>query len=144
MLDAIKTSDRAEAWIRASVEDGDRIMGFGHPVYKTDDPRSVFLRDVAVGLGGPLVELATEVERTVVAVLADLKPGRQLYANVEFYAGVVMDSCGIPREMFTPTFATGRTIGWAAHILEQASEISLIRPSARYVGSPPPQPVPAI
>ena len=83
-----------------------------------------------------------DVERTTVDVLAELKPGRQLYTNVEFYAGVVMHTCGIPREMFTPTFAAGRTIGWSTHVMEQASHNRLIRPAARYVGPPPPQPVP--
>jgi citrate synthase len=142
MLDAIQKPENAEAWIRNAVENGDRIMGFGHRVYKTDDPRSVMLRGVAERLGGPNVEFAKKVERTVVDVLAELKPGRQLYTNVEFYAGVVMDRCGIPREMFTPTFASSRVIGWCAHILEQAADNRLIRPSARYVGTPPPQPVP--
>ena len=143
MLDAIGTPDRAEEWIRRSVAEGDRIMGFGHRVYKTDDPRSVFLRDVAKGLGGPLVDFAEQVERTTVDVLAELKPGRRLYTNVEFFAGVVMQTCGIPREMFTPTFAVGRTIGWAAHVMEQAADNRLIRPAARYVGPTPPVPVPA-
>jgi len=142
MLDAIGTPDKTEAWVRDAVETGDRIMGFGHRVYKTDDPRSVLLRAVAQRLGGEKAEFATEVERTVVEVLAELKPGRELYANVEFYAGVVMDRCGLPREMFTPTFASSRVIGWCANILEQASDNRIIRPSARYVGPPPPQPVP--
>jgi citrate synthase len=142
LLDAIGTSDRAEAYIRPLVERGDRIMGFGHRVYKTDDPRSVLLRGVAEGLGGPLVDLAVQVERTIVDVLAELKPGRHLYANVEFYAGVVMHLCGIPRHMFTPTFAAGRSIGWSTHVMEQASHNRLIRPAARYVGPPPPQEVP--
>ena len=105
MLDAIGTPERAEAYVRAAVEAGDRIMGFGHRVYKTDDPRSLLLRSVTEQLGGPLVEFSQSVERTTVDVLAELKPGRQLYTNVEFYAGVVMHTCGIPREMFTPTFA---------------------------------------
>ena len=117
-------------------------MGFGHRVYKTDDPRSLLLRSVTERLGGPLVEFSQSVERTTVDVLAELKPGRQLYTNVEFYAGVVMHTCGIPREMFTPTFAAGRTIGWCTHVMEQASHNRLIRPAARYVGPPPPQPVP--
>ena len=143
MLDAIGTPDRAEAYIRRAVEGGERIMGFGHRVYKTDDPRSLLLRAVAEQLGGPLVDFSQEVERTTVDVLAELKPGRQLYTNVEFYAGVVMHTCGIPREMFTPTFAAGRTIGWCTHVMEQASHNRLIRPAARYVGPPPPQPVPA-
>ena len=144
MLDSIGTPDRAEAWIREAVLRGDRIMGFGHRVYKTDDPRSVFLRDVARSLGGDLVDFAEQVERTTVDVLAELKPGRQLYTNVEFFAGVVMHTCGIPREMFTPTFASSRTIGWATHVMEQAADNRLIRPAARYVGPPPPQPVPAL
>ena len=80
---------------------------------------------------------ATQVEQTVVDVLAELKPGRELYANVEFYAGVVMDRCGLPRELFTPTFASSRVIGWCANILEQAADNRIIRPSARYVGPPP-------
>ena len=117
-------------------------MGFGHRVYKTDDPRSLLLRSVTERLGGPLVEFSQSVERTTVDVLAELKPGRQLYTNVEFYAGVVMHTCGIPREMFTPTFAAGRTIGWSTHVMEQAAHNRLIRPAARYVGPPPPQPVP--
>jgi citrate synthase len=142
MLDAIGTPDRADAWIRNAIASGDRIMGFGHRVYKTDDPRSVFLREVARSLGGPLVDFAEQVERTTVAVLAELKPGRQLYTNVEFFAGVVMHTCGIPREMFTPTFACSRTIGWCTHVMEQAADNRLIRPAARYVGPMAPQPVP--
>ena len=142
MLDAIGTADRADAYIRQAVQNGERIMGFGHRVYKTDDPRSLLLRAVTERLGGPLVEFSQAVERTTVDVLAELKPGRQLYTNVEFYAGVVMHSCGIPREMFTPTFAAARTIGWCTHVMEQAAHNRLIRPAARYVGPPPPVPVP--
>jgi citrate synthase len=142
MLDAIGTIDNAEPWLRDAVERGDRLMGFGHRVYKTDDPRSVMLRGVAERLGGDQVEFAKAVERKAVEVLAELKPGRKLYTNVEFYAGVVMNTCGLPREMFTPTFASSRVIGWCAHVLEQAADNRLIRPSAQYVGPPPPQPVP--
>ncbi|MGH9177971.1 MAG: citrate/2-methylcitrate synthase [Acidimicrobiales bacterium] len=142
MLDAIGTPDRTEAWIRNAVERGERIMGFGHRVYKTDDPRSLLLRRIAERLGGEKAEFATQVERTVVDVLSELKPGRHLYANVEFYAGVVMDRCGLPRELFTPTFASSRVIGWCANMLEQAADNRIIRPSADYVGPLPPQPVP--
>lgn len=84
-----------------------------------------------------------EVERQVEAILAELKPGRELHTNVEFYAGVVMELCGLPRAMFTPTFSAARVIGWSANILEQAEDSKIIRPAARYVGAPPPQPVPA-
>jgi citrate synthase len=144
MLDEIGEPERAEPWIRNAVLHGERIMGFGHRVYKADDPRSLTLREIAVQLGGPTSEFARNVEHTVVRVLAELKPGRDLYTNVEFYAGVVMDACGIPREMFTPTFVSSRVIGWCAHVLEQVSHNRLIRPTARYVGPEPPQPVPTL
>jgi citrate synthase len=142
-LDEIGTPDRIDGWVRAKVSAGDRIMGFGHAVYRTEDPRSLMLRDIARELGGDLVDFATTVEQRIVEVLAELKPGRNLYANVEFYAGVVMSLCDLPRPMFTPTFATSRVIGWTANILEQAGDSKIIRPSARYVGPPPPAPLPA-
>jgi citrate synthase len=143
LLDAIGTPDNARPYLVDAVTQGEKIMGFGHRVYKTDDPRSLFLRDVAERIGAAKVDFAKQVEQTVVDVLAELKPGRNLYANVEFYAGVVMEHCGLPRELFSPTFASSRVIGWCANILEQAADNRIIRPSARYVGPPPPQPVPA-
>ncbi|MEV7810908.1 citrate synthase/methylcitrate synthase [Streptomyces flaveolus] len=142
-LDAIGTPDRIDAWIRERVLTGDRIMGFGHAVYRTEDPRSRMLREIALGFGGPRVDFAVEVERRVEAILAELKPGRELHTNVEFYAGVVMELCGLPREMFTPTFAAGRVVGWSANILEQAADPKIIRPVARYVGPEPQAAVPA-
>ncbi|MFD5201816.1 citrate synthase/methylcitrate synthase [Streptomyces sp. NPDC058375] len=142
-LDAIGTPDRIDGWIREQVLSGRRIMGFGHPVYRTEDPRSRMLKSLAQGFGGPLVDFAVEVEAQVEAILAELKPGRELHTNVEFYAGVVMELCGLPRAMFTPTFCAARVIGWSANILEQAEDSKIIRPAARYVGAPPPQPVPA-
>ncbi|TQM78611.1 citrate synthase [Saccharothrix saharensis] len=146
-LDEIGSPDRVDAWVRAKVSSGDRIMGFGHAVYRTEDPRARMLRDIALDLGRRgfdpgLAEFATAVERRVVDVLAELKPGRELYANVEFYAGVVMEQCGIPRSMFTPTFAASRVIGWSANVLEQAAGGKVIRPAARYVGPPAPRPLP--
>ncbi|GAA2232603.1 citrate synthase [Streptomyces indiaensis] len=142
-LDAIGTPDRIEPWVRRRVLAGERIMGFGHAVYRTEDPRSRMLREVAQGFGGPRVDFAVEVERRIEAVLAELKPGRELHTNVEYYAGVVMELCGLPREMFTPTFAAGRAVGWSANILEQAEDSKIIRPAARYVGPTAPVPVPA-
>ncbi|MEV0222685.1 citrate synthase/methylcitrate synthase [Streptomyces sp. NPDC050704] len=141
-LDAIGTPDRIDSWIRERVLAGDRIMGFGHPVYRTEDPRSRMLRGIAQRFGGPMVDFAVEVERHVEAILAELKPGRELHTNVEFYAGVVMELCGLPREMFTPTFAAARVVGWSANILEQAEDPKIIRPAARYVGPVPPVAVP--
>lgn len=142
LLDAIGTVENARLYLVDAVTRGEKIMGFGHRVYKTDDPRSTFLRGVSERIGAEKIEFAKAVEQTVVEVLAELKPGRDLYANVEFYAGVVMDHCGLPRELFTPTFASSRVIGWCANILEQAADNRIIRPSARYVGPPPPEPVP--
>lgn len=143
-LDAIGTPDRIDGWIRERVLAGDRIMGFGHPVYRTEDPRSRMLRGIAEEFGGPLVDFAVEVEHRVEGILAELKPGRELHTNVEFYAGVVMELCGLPREMFTPTFAAARVVGWSANILEQAEDSKIIRPAARYVGPVPPVAVPVV
>ncbi|WAZ24582.1 citrate synthase/methylcitrate synthase [Streptomyces cinnabarinus] len=142
-LDAIGTPDRIDPWIRERVLAGDRIMGFGHAVYRTEDPRSRLLREIAQRFGGPRVDFAVEVERQVETILADLKPGRELHTNVEFYAGVVMELCGLPRDMFTPTFAAARVVGWSANILEQAEDRKIIRPAARYVGPGAPVAVPA-
>ncbi|MGW1915429.1 citrate synthase/methylcitrate synthase [Streptomyces sp. NPDC002076] len=141
-LDAIGTPDRIDPWIRERVLAGDRIMGFGHAIYRTEDPRSRMLREIAQSFGGPRVDFAVEVERRVEAILAELKPGRELHTNVEFYAGVVMELCGLPREMFTPTFAAARVVGWSANVLEQAADSKIIRPVARYVGPTPPVAVP--
>ncbi|MGA7363167.1 MAG: citrate synthase/methylcitrate synthase [Candidatus Dormiibacterota bacterium] len=141
-LDEIGTEDRAYEYLKEKVMSGERLMGFGHRVYKTDDPRSTLLREVALELGGEQAKFAEHVEQTALQVLNELKPGRRLYTNVEFYAGVVMNTAGIPRDMFTPTFASSRTVGWTAAICEQASHNRLIRPSAIYVGPPPPRPLP--
>lgn len=143
LLDEIGTPDRIDEVVTHHLSDGEVIMGFGHPVYQGEDPRSIMLRDVARRLGGDQVALAEQVEARVIELLDERKPERRLRTNVEFYAGVVMDLCRVPREMFTPTFASSRVIGWCANILEQASANKIIRPSARYVGPPPPAPVPA-
>jgi citrate synthase len=136
-LDAIGTPDRAADWVRGEVAAGRRIMGFGHAVYRAPDPRSSLLRDVARRLGGELVERAMAIEAEILATLTELKPDRPLPSNVEFYAGVIMATVGLPPEMFTPTFAVSRTVGWVTHALEQAEAAKLIRPSARYVGPTP-------
>ncbi len=140
-LDEIGTPDRIDAWARATVASGGRVMGFGHAVYRTEDPRSRMLRDFAAELGGPRVAFAMEAERRILDVLAELKPGRELHTNVEFYAGVVMEQCGIPRSLFTPTFAAARVVGWTAHVLEQAADGKIVRPSSRYTGPEAPVPL---
>ncbi len=136
-LDLIGTPDNIDPWVREQIEQGNRIMGFGHAVYRTEDPRARLLKEIALERPTPLTEFAVTVERRVTELLAELKPGRQLYANVEFYAGVVMELCGIPREMFTPTFACSRVIGWCANALEQSEDTKIIRPVARYAGPQP-------
>ena len=141
-LDAIGTPDRIDDWIRERVESGDRIMGFGHAVYDTLDPRSEPMHRAASRIGGELVTFAEVVEARIIELLAELKPGRNLYTNVEYWAGVAMELAGIPRSLFTPTFATSRAIGWSAHVLEQVDDGKIIRPSARYIGPPAPQPLP--
>jgi Citrate synthase len=133
-LDEIGTADRARPWARDQLASGNRVMGFGHAVYRGLDPRSELLKESAIELGGATADLAVQVEAEVVSVLAEAKPDRVLRANVEYYAGVVMQACGIPREMFTPTFACSRVVGWTAHVLEQSRDRKIIRPLSHYTG----------
>jgi citrate synthase len=139
MLRDIGTPDRAEGWVRAALKRGDRIMGFGHRVYKVRDPRAEVLSRAAERLAATtgdrqLLDLIQEVERVTVHVLGEEKPGRDLYANVELYAALVLHAVGIPSEIFTPTFAAARTAGWTAHVLEQYADNRLIRPQSVYTG----------
>jgi citrate synthase len=141
-LDAIGSPQNIDSWISAQLAAGRRIMGFGHPVYRTEDPRSALLKEVALRFGGERVEFAVAVEERVPVLLERFKPGRELHTNLEWYAAVVMELCGIDRELFTPTFAAARILGWTANVLEQAADPKIIRPSARYIGPEAPQPVP--
>jgi citrate synthase len=134
MLDEIGTSDNAEPWIKDAIVKGKRIMGFGHRVYKAEDPRAACFRDTASDLRSERVSLAKAVEATTLEELRAAKPGRALYTNVEFWSAVVLERAGIPRQLFTATFAASRTIGWTAHILDQVRDNRLIRPTAEYVG----------
>jgi citrate synthase len=143
MLDAIGSPDNAESWLRHAIEHGEKLMGFGHRIYKTIDPRSQLLHEVAQELHSERVGFAEHVEKTAVALLAELKPGRELYANVEFYAGVVLEAAGLPREMFSATFACSRVVGWMANVLEQIQDNRIFRPLARYVGPEAPREFPA-
>jgi citrate synthase len=135
-VDAIGDPERTTSWVEAELAAGRRIMGFGHAVYRDRDPRSDLLREIALGLRGDLVDRAVDIEGRIVAALRRAKPDRALPSNVEFFAGVVMAAAGLPRSMFTPTFAVSRTVGWCAHAVEQAAQGKLIRPSSRYVGPP--------
>ena len=142
MLDAIGAPENAEPWLRDAITHGDKLMGFGHRIYKTIDPRSALLHEVARELHSDRVALSELVEKTAVELLAELKPGRELYANVEFYAGVVLEAAGLPREMFTPTFACSRIIGWMANVLEQIADNRIFRPLAHYDGPEAPREFP--
>jgi citrate synthase len=140
MLVSIGTADRAEGWLRGEIQEGRRIMGFGHRVYKVRDPRAEVLSRVAEGLGGAvlhdreLFDLARSVEQTAVRVLEELKPGRNLKTNVEFYTALVLQSLGLHPRGFVAMFACGRVAGWCAHVIEQHAEDHLIRPQSEYIG----------
>ncbi len=134
MLRAIGHPDNAVPWIAAELDAGRKIMGFGHAVYRAADPRSETLKAVALELGGDLVDRALEIEDRILSYLAEWKPNAVIVTNVEFYAGVVLHLARLPQEAFTPTFTTSRVVGWGAHLLEQAANNKIMRPSARYTG----------
>jgi citrate synthase len=134
LLDTVGRADRAAAYVRAEMDAGRRIPGFGHAVYRSHDPRSQLLQEVAQAIGGPRADLAGEVEGIVVTELAQRYPDRRLVTNVEFWAAVVLEQAGVPRPLFTSTFAVARVVGWTANILEQASDSKIIRPAAHYIG----------
>ena len=139
MLREIGTPDQTEAYVRAEMTAGRRIMGFGHRIYKVRDPRAALLSDAAEKMAAltgdyELLTLTKSVEQTTVNVLSELKPGRELYANVELYAALILHAVGVPSELFTPVFAIGRTSGWTAHMIEQLEDNRIIRPNSVYVG----------
>jgi citrate synthase len=137
MLDAIGSADRAESWIRERLARKEVLFGFGHRAYKTDDPRALVLHRIAQNVADPdRLALAEGVERAALDALRREKPGARLYTNVEYYSAVVLEGVGLPRELFTPTFAVARTAGWAAHAMEQSVDNRLIRPDVEYVGPP--------
>ncbi len=137
MVDAIGDPANTEEWVTERLADGGKIMGFGHAVYRADDPRSTLLRGVALSLGGDLVDRAVAIEPRILSVLRSHKPHATIVTNVEYYASIVLHLAGVPAEMFTPTFTVSRIIGWSAHLLEQAADNKIMRPSARYVGPEP-------
>ncbi|HEX6993698.1 MAG TPA: citrate synthase [Gammaproteobacteria bacterium] len=139
MLDAIGTPDRAARWIEDALARGERLMGFGHRIYKVRDPRADVLKGALERLrpSGDRLDLARAVEAEALAALRRHKPDRRLDTNVEFYTAMLLDALGIPRAAFTPVFALGRVVGWTAHALEQRRTGRLIRPASIYVGAVP-------
>jgi citrate synthase len=137
MLDSIGTPARAEAWVRERVARGELLYGFGHRTYKSEDPRGLLLHEVARRVAEPSrLRLAETVERVGLAALRAGHPKARIFANVEFYTAVVLEAIGLAPELFTPTFALARTVGWTAHALEQAADDRPIRPELDYVGPP--------
>ena len=134
MLEAIGTTENAENWLRSALARGERLMGFGHRVYKTEDPRAEELRGLARLADPQEFVLARRVEELALALLKEQKPDQRLNTNVEFYSAVLLGAVRLPGDLFTPTFAVSRVAGWTAHILEQISNNRLIRPEADYTG----------
>jgi citrate synthase len=143
MLDEVAAEGDAERWVKRALDEGERLMGFGHRVYRAEDPRARVLRRTAREIGAPRLEVAEQLEQAALAELKARKPDRVLATNVEFWSAVVLDYADVPPELFTPMFSCARVAGWAAHILEQKRDGRLIRPTARYVG-PSPRPADSV
>jgi citrate synthase len=141
MLDEVEQEGDAARYVKRLLDRGDRLMGFGHRVYRAEDPRARVLRRTSREIGSHRFQVAEALEAAALAELQARKPDRVLATNVEFWSAVVLDHAEVPASMFTSMFTCARVAGWSAHILEQKREGRLIRPSAKYVGAPP-RPVP--
>ena len=138
MLDAIPDPDHAERWIEDRLDRKELVFGFGHRIYKVEDPRSELLHELARGVGDPArIAFAERVESAALAALRRRHPNARIYTNVEFYAALLLEAVGLPRTCFTPTFAIARTAGWIAHALEQSDGNRVIRPDVEYEGPAP-------
>lgn len=135
MLNEIGAAENVDNWLNNAMDHGDRLMGFGHRVYKAEDPRAEILREMARTASDPaFFALSKRTEERALFLLNERKPGRRLYTNVEFYSAAVLAAVGLPGDMFTPTFAVARSVGWSAHVLEQGSNNRLIRPQSQFIG----------
>jgi citrate synthase len=137
MLDEVAELGDPEKWVSDTLDSGKRIMGFGHRVYRAEDPRSRILKETARKLGSPQIEIAERLEEAALAELERRHPERPLKTNVEYYSALVLDVAHIPPPLAPAMFACSRVAGWSAHILEQKRTGRLFRPSARYVGPAP-------
>jgi citrate synthase len=134
MLQEVAETGDPETWVRDTLDSGKRIMGFGHRIYRAEDPRSRILKETARDLGSPQIEIAEKLEAAALAELERRHPERPLKTNVEYYSAVVLDVAEIPPPLAPAMFACSRVAGWSAHILEQKRTGRLFRPSARYIG----------
>ena len=134
MVEAVERSGDARAYVKQVLDSGQRLMGFGHAIYRAEDPRARLLRATAKELGAPRYEVAKALEDAALAELRERKPDRVLETNVEFWAAIILDFAEVPAPLFTSMFTCARTAGWASHILEQKRLAKIIRPSASYVG----------
>ena len=136
LLEEIGTQENIRPVIQGKLQNGERIMGFGHRIYKTEDPRSIILRDKCNTLTGKdgWLDLATAAEKEIISLLETYKPGRNLYTNVEYYAAAIMRAINMPPELFTPTFSVARMVGWTAHAVEQLGDNTIFRPQSVYIG----------
>jgi citrate synthase len=140
MIEEIERTGDARAYVKHALDKGERLMGFGHRVYRAEDPRARVLRRTAKELGAPRFAIAEALEHAALEELHNRRPDRVLATNVEFWAAIVLDFAEVPAHMFTSMFTCARTAGWSAHILEQKGTGRLVRPSARYIGPPPRDP----
>jgi citrate synthase len=134
MLDEVERTGDAVGWVKAALDRGERLMGFGHRVYRAEDPRARVLRRAARELDAPRFEAAEALERAALEELRARKPDRVLATNVEYWSAVVLDRASVPQDLFTALFACARSAGWSAHVLEQRRTGRLVRPTAVYVG----------
>ncbi|MDP4015120.1 MAG: citrate synthase 2 [Candidatus Nanopelagicales bacterium] len=140
MIEEVERTGDPEGFVRGLLDRGERLMGFGHRVYRAEDPRARVLRRTAKELDAPRYEAAVALEQAALAELRARRPDRVLETNVEFWAAIVLDFAEVPAHLFTSMFTCARLAGWSAHILEQKRTGRLIRPSARYVGPAPRKP----
>jgi citrate synthase len=136
MIEEVERTGDAEGYVASVLDRSERLMGFGHRVYRAEDPRARVLRRTAKELGAPRYEVALALEKAALAELRARRPDRVLETNVEFWAAIVLDFAEVPSHMFTSMFTCARTAGWAAHIMEQKRTGRLVRPAARYTGPP--------
>jgi citrate synthase len=134
MIEQIERTGDADGYVAGVLDRKERLMGFGHRVYRAEDPRARTLRRVARDLGAPRYEVAEAFEKAALAQLTERRPDRVLATNVEFWAAIVLDFAEVPAHMFTSMFTCARTAGWSAHILEEKRTGRLVRPSAKYAG----------